>query len=288
MKGPFISVVISTKNEESNLPFLLKSLRTQTYKKFEMLVVDNGSEDKTKSIAKKYGAKVFEKGFERSAQRNYGAKKSKGDWVLFLDADMILSERVLEDCAVKTQQKGLKAVVVPEKSIGQGFWAKCKSLERSFYEGVQWIEAARLYEKKVFVRLGGYDESLTGPEDFDLPQRLKERFNSDAIGRLSSYILHNEGNLSLNKTLKKKFYYGKKMSLYFAKAENKRYVAKQSSLLNRYFLFFSHPARLFATPMIGLGMLFMKTLEMIAIVAGVISQKLLHIQKIARHKMQMT
>lgn len=257
-----------------NIGACIESVKQQTYKNIEVIIVDNNSSDKTKEIAKYYGVTVYDKGPERSAQRNFGAKKAKGEYLLFLDADMILTLQVVEQCIKILEKDGFQALVIPEKSIGTGFWTKCKALERSFYEGVDWIEAARFFDKKAFRDLGGYDEKLTGPEDFDLPQRLKLRFGIDSIGRVSSYIHHNEGILSLKKTLRKKFYYGKKMALYMKKKENKSAVVKQGNIFRRFGLFFAKPAVLFHDPVVGLGMLYMKTLEMVALALGALSSKI--------------
>lgn len=62
--------------------------------------------------------------------------------------------------------------------------------------------------------MGGYDESITGPEDWDLPLRIRKKFK---IGRINSFILHNEGNLSLLNLMKKKYYYAQKISRYLRK-----------------------------------------------------------------------
>ena len=225
-------------------------------------MVDNNSTDKTNEIAKKYTDKVFNNGPERSAQRNYGAKEAKGKYFLFIDSDMELTPKVVGDCVKKIQSdEKIKALVIPEKSVGIGFWAECKALERSFYVGVDWIEAARFFEKKTFDYLKGYDENQTGTEDYDLPQRLKQNYGDKSILRINNYILHNEGKLSLFYTLKKKLTYAKTINEYKKIKSNKNYFQKQSSIIERYKLFFSQPKKLFKNPLIGLGMIFMKTCE---------------------------
>jgi glycosyltransferase involved in cell wall biosynthesis len=261
-----VSVIITTKNEETNIRACLESVKKQTHNNNEIIVVDNASSDRTKAIAKSFGASVYDQGPERSAQRNFGAKKAKGAYLLFLDADMILTPTVIKECVslIDNQLSDIKAIVIPEQSIGTGFWAACKTLERSFYVGVDWIEAARFYRKDTFKELGGYDEKLTGPEDFDLPQRLKARFGKNSVGRTQAYIIHNEGNLALGKTLKKKYYYAHSFYVYRAKTMNADYARKQSNILLRYWLFFRRPRKLFEHPIIGLGMLFLKTAEFVA------------------------
>ena len=95
---PVVSVIVTTKNEDRNIGACLESVVQQSMLPLEMIVVDNYSEDKTAEIALEYGAKVFELGPERSAQRNYGVEKAQGKYILYLDADMHLSPDVLKDC----------------------------------------------------------------------------------------------------------------------------------------------------------------------------------------------
>lgn len=268
MTSPLVSIIITTKNEEEYISHLLESIRKQAYKTVETIVVDNNSTDKTKAIAKSFGVSVFEKGPERSAQRNFGALKAKGAYLLFLDADMELTPQVVEECVDLIYKDKLCGVVIPEQSFGIGFWAKCKALERSFYLGVPWIESARFYQRTIFQDLGGYDETLTGPEDFELSQRCKQLFGVKSIGSISSFILHNEGKLSLWGSLKKKYYYGKKMSQYQKKESAKGYFYKQANIFTRYGLFFQKKRIILGNPIVFMGMLIMKALEMGAILLG--------------------
>jgi len=263
---PLVSIIITTKNEAVNIGACINSIQKQSYENIEILVIDNNSSDATKEISKRAGVLVYDKGPERSVQRNFGAKIAKGQYVLFIDADMILLAKIVEECVRVIDQsivdkKELIALVIPEISIGTGFWAQCKALERSFYVGVSWIEAARFYKKEAFNKLGGYDETLTGPEDFDIHQRLRDLYGNRAIGRISLLIHHNEGNLSLWKVMKKKFYYARNLKRYAKKVSNKGYYKKQADLFARYKIFFKNPFLLFRNPCIGLGMLILKTAE---------------------------
>ncbi len=74
---------------------VLQSIKNQSYKNIEVIVVDNFSVDKTVNLAEKYRVTIYFKGNERSAQRNYGAKVAKGEYLLYLDADMILESTTL-------------------------------------------------------------------------------------------------------------------------------------------------------------------------------------------------
>jgi len=204
MKYPVVSAIITTKNSSATLGALLESIKRQTFSKSEVVVVDNNSFDQTGQIAKKYTSKVYSKGPERSAQRNFGASKSQGEYLLFLDSDMVLTENVLDECVKRMVEEKVGGIIIPEKSFGNGFWAKVKALERKINEGGDYFEAARFFPKKIFRDMGGYDENLTGPEDWDFPQRVARKYK---IVRTHSYILHNEGEPSLKSFAKRKYYY---------------------------------------------------------------------------------
>ena len=118
MLKPLVSIIITSKNESEVIERLLKSVKKQTYKRIELIVVDNNSTDKTLKIAQKYTKHIFTKGPERSTQRNFGAKKAKGDYFMFLDADMELSPRVIEECIEKITQN--KKINLPNRTGTDG------------------------------------------------------------------------------------------------------------------------------------------------------------------------
>lgn len=259
MKNSLVSVIVTTKNEELVIENLLKSIKKQSYSSIEIIVVDNSSVDKTVEIAKKYTKHVFEKGPERSTQRNYGAKKAKGKYLLFLDADMELSTRVIEGCVGKIQSSGFGGVIIPEESVGIGFWANVKAFERSFYIGDDITEAARFFDRSAFLWLSGFDENITGPEDWDLSMRVQKALG---LGRAKSLIYHNEEHLSLWKLMKKKYYYGKKASVYLSKNKISSLSPQTIFFLRK--AFYKNPQKLIAHPILTFGMICMLLLETIA------------------------
>lgn len=260
-----VSVIITTKNEERNITNCLKSIHDQSYKNIEIIVVDNNSSDNTVELAKKFTADIFNKGPERSTQRNFGASKARGEYLIFLDCDMILRKNIVGDCVKKISSNPLlKAVTIPEESIGEGYWAQCKRLERSFYFGVDWIEAPRFFTLQVFKEFGGYDTKNTGTEDYDLPQRVKYKYGKESVGRIGTPLKHNEGKLSLTRTVQKKYYYSKKLGVYASKKENSNLFKQQSNLLGRYKIFFSRPDLLVKNPKYTVGLFIMKTSEFTA------------------------
>jgi glycosyltransferase involved in cell wall biosynthesis len=210
-------------------------------------------------IARKYTDKVFIKGPERCTQRNFGASMAAGEYVVFIDSDMKLAPQVIESCVAKmTEDSHLLGIVIPEESFGVGFWAQCKKLERSFYVGVPWMEAARFFKKSAFDAVNGYDEALVSGEDWDLSQRIEK---NGPLGRINDFIYHNEGHPKLLNTIKKKFYYAREFAKYKDIRSDSTNVAKQTNVFFRYGLFFKKPSPIVQHPILFIGMLFMKTTE---------------------------
>lgn len=259
-----VSVIITTKNSAHTLPLLLESIKTQTYKSIELIVVDNNSTDNTKLIANKYTKKVFNKGPERSAQRNFGAQKAKGKYLFILDSDMELTPRVIEDTVETVQETTLSALVVPEKTVGEGWLVRVRQFEREMYMGDMSVEVARFFMKNVFFEFGGYDLHLTGPEDYDLPYRISKKYK---IGRTHEYILHHEEGTTLSKLLARKYYYGSQGALYAQK--HPELVKTQGNLLFRK-AYLKNWKQFVLHPILGVSFLTVRLLETIWAIAGYI------------------
>ncbi len=256
-----VSIIITTKNEEKVLERLLKSVFKQTYLKLEVIVVDNFSSDNTRVIAKKFKVNFFQFGPERSAQRNFGAKKSKGKYLLFLDADMELTENVVKDCVELAEKERLQSVVIPEESIAENFWGEVKAFERSFYneKGDPITDAARFFLKQVFLRVGGYDETITGPEDWDLPDRVRKK--GFKIGRSTEKIYHHEQEINPFILFKKKFYYGLNAHKYLSK-HNIPVISPKTIYFLRP-LFYKSWRKLISHPILALAMIIMLFIELL-------------------------
>jgi glycosyltransferase involved in cell wall biosynthesis len=252
-----VSVVVPTYNSETTLEACLASVRAQTYPHLELIVVDNHSSDATPELARRH-ADVFEQvGPERSAQRNHGARVATGTFLLMIDSDMVLDERVVEECVTVARAERAGAVVIPERSVGRGFWAACKSLERSCYVGDETIEAPRFFEAELYRRHGGFDETMVAGEDWDLAERLRPTVR---FGRTASEIRHLEGDLRLRDTVRKKFFYGQRLGGYLARHPH---AARRQLVLIRP-AFIRHRRRLARQPVLTAGMIVMKTAEFAA------------------------
>jgi len=118
-----LSVVINTLNEEKNLPRCLKAVRGWVD---EIVVVDMHSEDKTRQIAKKAGARVYKHkrtGYVEPA-RNFAISKAKGEWILVVDADEVVSGGLKKRIDKIIKKPGADYYRVPRKNIIFGKWIK--------------------------------------------------------------------------------------------------------------------------------------------------------------------
>ncbi len=283
MQNPLVSVVIPCKNSARTIWECLKSIKEQTYSNIEIIVVDNFSDDDTVKISSEYTSNIYIYWPERSAQRNHGVNKSNWQYVLIIDSDMKLSPDVVKDCIDKIlSDSSIKWLVIPEESFGEWFWAQCKKLERSFYVWVEWMEAARFFDREVFDEMWWYDSENIWTEDYDLPQRIMQKFSKACIWSVNSYIYHDEWKLSLWRTCQKKFYYAQRLDKYKNNKANQQNFSNQSNIIDRYKLFFRSPKKLFANSMIWLWMIYMKTCEMIFGGCGYILSKFKKIDNIYR------
>jgi len=265
--GPVVSVVVPTRNAARTLAACLESIRAQTHEPLELVVVDNASTDGSEQLATRWADVVLRGGPERSAQRNRGAAESKGEFLLFIDSDMVLEPNVAAAC-VEIVTRGVDAVVIPEQSFGDGFWARCKTLERSCYLGDESIEAARFFRRSLFEAVGGYDEDLDAMEDWDLHERVRQAHAR--LGRADALIWHDEGRLRLGPLAAKKFEYGRSFSRYLAK--HPRLAGRQVVPFRQAFV--RHRHRLAADPVTAAGMFVMKLSEGVAGGAGLVFARL--------------
>ena len=284
---PLVSVVITTKNEEKNIQNCLISIQEQTYKNIETIVVDNNSSDRTKKISKKYTKNVYNKGPERSAQRNFGMiNKSKGQYVMFVDADMMLAPYLIESCVECMQSNEYLALHIPEVILGTSYFSKVRRFERTFYDGTV-IDGARFFDKEEFKEVGGFDENMSGPEDWDIDKKIKKNGDIGLINssnnnlsswKLNNYIadrgvmadkfsngiFHNESDFVLKEYLGKKLYYSNSFNTYIKKwGYGDSDIKKQFGLWYRYFFVFienSKYKKLLVHPLLTLGMYYLRIL----------------------------
>lgn len=211
---PKVSVIIPTCNSGKYLHFCLNSICNQTYKNIEIIVVDNFSKDNTVSIAKRYGARVFQIGNERARQLNFGIAASRGEYIFETGSDMVSDPTYIEE-AVNKCKEGYDAiyssVISKEK---ESYWWKVKAFERRLYVGCNTVEAAHFFSHKVFTTIGGYDTWLISVEE-DFQHRLdKGKYRT---GRIKARETHLHEAQTLKEVAEKSQYYGGFIRSYLVK-----------------------------------------------------------------------
>jgi len=175
-----LSFIIPAYNEEKNIPSTVQSIKKNVPPElsFEIIVVDNGSEDRTVTVSAEYGAVVFQQSESKiGGLRNYGAKKSSGQFLVFLDADVHLTEKWGENI------QGLLKMMLAKRNIISGSFCSTpdnpSKLEKTWFKGQdtskkRYINSGHMIiERKYFMSLGGFDERLDTGEDFELSKRVR-------------------------------------------------------------------------------------------------------------------
>lgn len=114
-----LTVVIPTLNEEKDLPETLKSIKDLAD---EILVVDSGSTDKTIEISKEFGAKVVNHLFKSfSDTRNFGNEQATGDWILSIEADVVVPTELAKEIRLAIESNKYTAYFIPRLNL---IWGK--------------------------------------------------------------------------------------------------------------------------------------------------------------------
>lgn len=192
-----VSVIIPTYNEEKVIADCLKSLGEQSYKPLEIIVVDDGSKDKTLKIVSSFH---FPKGNETfpvlsskilrqnhkgpGPARNLGAKHAKGEILVFVDADMTFDRDFIKD---------LTKPVIDSKTIGtfsknemnanrDNIWSRCWNINRGWPTDrlipPDYPDTAPVYRailKKEFDKVGGFAQTGEYTDDWSLSRKLNKK-----------------------------------------------------------------------------------------------------------------
>ena len=256
-----VAVVVPTRNSAATLRQCLESIKAQQHP-CTLVVVDNGSTDDTPSIASELADVVLDTGPERSAQRNAGAPATNAGIVGFIDSDMELPLEVVGE-AVSAILAGAATVLVPERTVGEGYWAEVRAYERTFYQGSDAIEVPRFFRREVFDAVGGFDEALIGPEDWGLGMPTA---SCGSRVRIQATILHHERRVHYFDACRKKAYYAPGVARFLAKHSSQGLsVLSQRSWMKQ--------PRALARPL-GIGLLALKIGEVSAVLVAIAAERL--------------
>lgn len=203
-----ISIIIPTLNEEKYLPKLLKSIKEQEFTDYEVIIADANSTDKTLEIAQEYGAKVIPGGMP-AVGRNKGAKIAQGDFLFFLDSDVILPKHFLSHALTEMRLRGVNLASCEFLPLSNLLLDKIihkfgsLSMKLSQFSVPHAPGFCFLITKDLFDRVGGFDETITIAEDHDLVKRASKispfRVLTSTYIKVSVRRLDKEGRLKLLK-----------------------------------------------------------------------------------------
>lgn len=188
-----ISIIIPAYNEEKYLPKLLKCIKHQTYKDYEIIVSDADSTDKTAQIAKQYGCKIVKGGLP-AIGRNKGAKSAKGSILLFLDADAQFDKDFLKNMFSEFKERKLDIAGCYIYPLGKNIVDKTFFGIFNFWTFVtQFIYpnasgSGIVCKKWLHKKISGFDETIKLSEDMDYARRAGNHGKFGIIKSAKSFV----------------------------------------------------------------------------------------------------
>ena len=190
-KNPQISVIIPIYNCEKYIKECLSSLIKQTFKNFEIICINDGSNDDTLKILKNFEAKderinIFNQNNSGAGiARNVGMKKSKGEYLIFLDSDDIFKKTMLEELYIKIKENESDVVICNSQNFEKKKWWKkyykknylikdniikqktfsSLDIEKDFFNLFIWWPWDKLFKRKYIENLGIEYQNLKSSED---------------------------------------------------------------------------------------------------------------------------
>jgi len=189
VEGPKVSIIIPTFNRQHMLKDAISSVLAQTYKNFEIIIVDDGSTDDTKDVVKAFGdyriKYIWQENAGVSSARNHGVRLSQGEYIAFLDSDDIYLPWCIEEklkvvelqsgcimvgggCNCFNKENPEKAIQVTHARKSVGYEDFC--IFTAFPGGTSNIFALR----RVVIESGGFNTFLRASEDRDFLRRLSK------------------------------------------------------------------------------------------------------------------
>jgi glycosyltransferase involved in cell wall biosynthesis len=214
LKDCAISFIIPAFNEEKFLPETLASIHAfaGTRRRYEIIVVDNGSTDNTVARAHEHGAIAHVvTGGTVGALRNYGAGRASGSLLVFLDADVVLTEYWSANIESTLEELDADPLVITGSACGippDAGW-----LERNWFGPWRTGRSSHINSghmvltRSLFERLGGFDEQLHTGEDYEFSLRA-QRAGAQLESNPQLAVIHNGYPKTLKAFIKREVWHG--------------------------------------------------------------------------------
>jgi glycosyltransferase involved in cell wall biosynthesis len=262
---PFFSIVIPSLNEEKHLPLLLQDLVSQTFKQFEVIVIDGKSDDKTVEKTKNFSQKLalkIELSQKRnvSIQRNLGGQKAIASWIIFMDADNRLPPYFLQGIKYRLEKEPQTEfftcfLALEKYSLNSRPIASLMNLTLQVGSYVQpFSYGAMMGLKKNIFDQHQFDPNLNYMEDYCLTRELDKagyqfncfkepayqyslrRFKKDGLVRIINAVLSSQIQLLTQGSVDGEKLYPMNGGDYYQDQKpklNKKFIKKTKKLLNK-------------------------------------------------------
>jgi glycosyltransferase involved in cell wall biosynthesis len=202
-----ITVLMTTYNCGEYISQAIKSVLNQTYKNFELLIIDDGSIDNTTQIVKGFKDErinyIKRDHFGRAASLNYGLNKASNDVIALMDADDISHIQRLENQLINYSNQ-LNEIIFTAAAYFKSnkilFIGDINLTEEKFYYNLAlhgpYNNATAIFNRTHILKHGGYNELLTQSEDHDLWLRLKDNSIIKQLNEFFYFIRLRESSLS--------------------------------------------------------------------------------------------
>jgi len=252
-----VSVIIATYNRENFLKETIDSVLAQTYKNFELIIIDDGSTDSTKKIVKSYNDSrikyFYQKNSGQNSAKNNGLLAAKGKYITILDSDDVILPKKLELQVNALEKNHLSAVVYGgiilidsnSNEIGK---QKLKIhsgnvLKELLFTNFLYNGSNALFKRECIEKTGLFDESVKRMTDWDLYLRISLYFNFICIqADLLKYRVHNE-NMSCGyqkyekngKIILERIFSNPDFPKSLRRYKNKAYALRERYIARKYF-----------------------------------------------------
>jgi glycosyltransferase involved in cell wall biosynthesis len=184
MKNPLVSIIVAVFNEEKYLNRCLQSLKNQSYKDIEIIIVDDGSTDKSRNIIKQYNVKYLSISHSGpGVARNKGAQAAKGEILVFVDADMYYDKEYIKELVKPIVKKNICGTFSKEEYVANknNIWSKCWSINAGLpihrrvpQKSSEYQNVFRAIQKKLFLKVKGFDTTGSYFDDTTLSKKLNK------------------------------------------------------------------------------------------------------------------
>lgn len=213
---PKVSVVICTYNRAQYLPQAIESVLAQSFQDFELIIVDDTSTDNTQILMEKYISDTRVRYIKNDINLGLGknrvksTKEARGEYIAILDSDDYwvdinkISKQV--DFLDKNKKVGVvgtfgKIVDDKDNIIGKlEYKTNNLDIRKHILSYHQFLHSSVLFKKEAFIKAGGYDDTLSPAEDFDLILKIGTEYELANLPEYSThYRVHNENSSSNDK-----------------------------------------------------------------------------------------